>query len=261
MTEETTQETTETTTEQNTPATRKELLAPLATYGVVAIAIVAVIITTAIMLNNELNTIESDVASLEDELAEQNVAAPVAATGTEAMTAQTVVASTDTTATEAASTAAVTDPESTAIQAEVAATQQPDSEITEQVTAAAEVAAAIEPAADVVARTATAATTDSTAPANTVTAALSRQAIIDEMKNMMKQLITEQNALQKKRDAEQLKRYRTVMSKQIKLLQQQALRTQQMIADIEKRNQSAYEMRAATMEKRQQQRDEMLNRI
>ena len=59
-------------TQQDAISDRRLILAPLARYGVVAIIIASLIVTTAIMLNKEYNQIDSQVATIEAELAQKN---------------------------------------------------------------------------------------------------------------------------------------------------------------------------------------------
>ena len=58
--------------QQETISDHKLILAPLAKYGVVAVVIVGIIITTAIMMDREFNEIDAQVAALEIEIAQQN---------------------------------------------------------------------------------------------------------------------------------------------------------------------------------------------
>lgn len=59
-------------TEQEPVSDTKMLLAPLVKYGIAALLIVGVIITTAIYMNSEFNTIDEQLASVEAEVAQQN---------------------------------------------------------------------------------------------------------------------------------------------------------------------------------------------
>ena len=58
--------------QQETISDHKLILAPLAKYGVVAVVIVGIIITTAIMMDREFNEIDAQVAAIESEIAQQN---------------------------------------------------------------------------------------------------------------------------------------------------------------------------------------------
>ncbi len=298
MTEETTPQTTEDSAPSNQPATRKEVLAPLATYGVVAIGIVAIIITTAIMLNSELNTIEQDVAQLETDLAAKNAAemkkqqaqqtATAEQTETDPIVSETVVAkaenaadadtsaSQNTTDNSAATsnTQAVSEAATEIVAAASSsqpATAKADKPVTETKVAMAENADAATSndakAQQQVASPSGAADNNTTVASTDAeqTAEARRQAFMQEIRAMMKQRIAEQQAMMQQRDQEQLESYKAAMSKQIELLQQQIEHTQSMIADIEKRNQAIYQMRAASIEQRRERREaameDMLNRI
>lgn len=262
----------ENTSQNSNNATRKELLAPLATYGVIAIAIVAVIITTAIMLNKQLNTIEQDVATLESELAEKNIAAADEVVTTEDAAAQVlptevatgetvvnddtpavaeVIADPDTT--QSASAADIqTGTDTTTVQPVSAASSDTVSKDTENVSTIATATDTENVIAEV---------SESTADVSKESFVAERNAFIAEMKAMMKQRMSEQNAIMKQRDAKHLESFKANLDRQIDVLQQQLLRTQKMIADVQKRNQSVYEMQATSMEEHQQRRDSLLNRI
>ncbi len=69
---ETTEETPQEEIQQDAISDRKIILAPLAKYGVFAVIIVGIIVTTAIMMNREFNEIDAQVAALEIEIAQQN---------------------------------------------------------------------------------------------------------------------------------------------------------------------------------------------
>ncbi len=69
---ETTEESQQEEVQQDSISDRKVILAPLAKYGAVAVVIVGIIVTTAIMMNREFNEIDAQVAALEIEIAQQN---------------------------------------------------------------------------------------------------------------------------------------------------------------------------------------------
>ena len=270
MTEETTQQTSNNNTPNNQPATHKEVLAPLATYGVVAIGIVAIIITTAVMLNNELNTIEQDVAQLETDLAAKNAAeaekqqqtaeAEQPAEPVVAQSAATEPAAQDNTKTVTAQTVAVV----AAPTSQPAANDRPATVST--ATVAENIGAGINAQQQTANTPSTANDNAHIAAINTAkTAEAKHQAFMQEIRAMMKQRIAEQQTMLKQRDQEHLESYKAAMNKQIEMLQQQIEHTQAMIADIEKRNQAIYQMRAASIEQRSERREaamkEMLNRI
>jgi len=73
---ETTEETPQEEIQQDAISDRKIILAPLAKYGVFAVIIVGIIVTTAIMMNREFNEIDAQVAALEIEIAQQNQPTP-----------------------------------------------------------------------------------------------------------------------------------------------------------------------------------------
>ena len=68
-----TNKTTETNAAENTqPSDARVILGPLAKYAAVGLVLVGIIITTAIMLDKQLNDIDREMAALEAELAEAN---------------------------------------------------------------------------------------------------------------------------------------------------------------------------------------------
>ena len=69
---ETTEEIQQEEVQQETISDHKVILGPLAKYGVVAVVIASIIVTTAIMMNKEFNEIDAQVAALEIEMAQQN---------------------------------------------------------------------------------------------------------------------------------------------------------------------------------------------
>jgi len=69
---ETTEESQQEEVQQDAISDRKVILAPLLKYGMAAVVIVGIIVTTAIMMNREFNEIDAQVAALEVEIAQQN---------------------------------------------------------------------------------------------------------------------------------------------------------------------------------------------
>ncbi len=69
---ETTEESQQNEVQQDSISDRKIILAPLVKYGVFAVIIVGIIVTTAIMMNREFNEIDAQVVALEVEIAQQN---------------------------------------------------------------------------------------------------------------------------------------------------------------------------------------------
>ena len=69
---ETTEEIQQEEIQQETISDHKLILGPLARYGVIAVVIVGIIVTTTVMMNREFNEIDAQVAALEIEIAQQN---------------------------------------------------------------------------------------------------------------------------------------------------------------------------------------------
>ena len=100
--------------QQETISDHKLILAPLAKYGVVAVVIVGIIVTTAIMMNREFNEIDAQVAALEIEIAQQNQLEQQAKreiTKTAEITEELRIESTETIASNEETTAVTTLPE------------------------------------------------------------------------------------------------------------------------------------------------------
>ncbi|MFV2005209.1 MAG: hypothetical protein ACC650_08370, partial [Gammaproteobacteria bacterium] len=79
--------TTETKTDKKSPETEndsstknttdnKSVFGPLGKYAIVAVIMVSIIVTTAIMLDKQLNTVDEQIAAIESEVAGLNTAAP-----------------------------------------------------------------------------------------------------------------------------------------------------------------------------------------
>ncbi len=64
--------TTETTTDSTPKTDNKSTFAPLGKYAAIAVIMVSVIVTTAIMLDKQLNSVEQELAAIESEVASLN---------------------------------------------------------------------------------------------------------------------------------------------------------------------------------------------
>lgn len=231
--------------QQDTISDRRMLLGPLIIYGLVAFVIAGIIVTTAIVLNNEYNEIDKQVAAVEAEIAQQNKAEQLAEQETvkpqENITIANaevteVVASNDT-ADSATTPAEVTQPVEAALPAQQAATIPPV------------VQTPVAPATDVA--TATVPATDAAIAAS--------QPVYETFDR--KARIAERNERIAQQDQEYLEAFKTSQAKQIEWLRAQLVKQQERIEAIEKRNMETYQMREAAIKRMQEAREQSLDRI
>ncbi len=245
----------------------KAVFAPLGKYAIVAVIMVSIIVTTAIMLNKQLSDVDEHLAMIENEVAEMNIAA-----GTDTPAAETTADLAPAEPTSVANTeskeAVVTETAKTETAPIAEITEAPVAEMTE--TPAAEVLVAQETAtAPVVAEqeeTAVASqfemtTSESPAKLRHEQLVKENQARIDAHKAEQKQHISEMFARIKALEAQQLDRYRAGQDAQITRLREQLAQQQQMIEALVIRNKDLFELRAANVQKNQSKREEALNRI
>ena len=88
-----------------------------------------------------------------------------------------------------------------------------------------------------------------------------RQARIESYKLEQKQHMAEMFSRIKTLEAQQLDKYKASQDKQIERLRQQIARQEQLIEELILRNKDRFDMRAASMQRSQSNRAEMLNRI
>lgn len=258
----------------------KLILAPLAKYAAVAVIMVSIIITTVIMLDREINTIDQDIASLKAELADANelIEAETNAAETNtvseiAVDAESLVADTDaTTADEIdnGSQTVATPVESVAaveMSASVEATQtqesstdtSPATSIEVEVVAKAEdTATALSQTTEHIATTRPQAHQAPSLAAARNTAHASR---IDSLKASMQARIADRNSYLDTLDTKSLEDFKVSQQKMIEMMSQQISRQQDIIEQMRARNQDAYEMRAASIKRMQEARERSLERI
>ncbi|MFV9615543.1 MAG: hypothetical protein ACNYZG_06275 [Gammaproteobacteria bacterium] len=265
------------TTTENKPNNNKKIFAPLGKYAVVAMIIASIIITTAIMLNKQLDTVEEQLAVMESEVAERN-----AATSPNTITTEVSGA---TIATQ--NTAEVTEAEKVSVEAqavevqavEVAATEVQVVEVQATEVQAAEVLVATENTAkEIVSESDTeqASSTNvaviepamnkNSAKDSQVRFAMSKrnmeqQARIESFKFEQKQHMTEMFARIKLLESKQLDQYKMHQEKQIQRLRQQLAKQELLIEELILRNKERVDFRAASMQRSQSNREKVLNRI
>jgi hypothetical protein len=230
-------------------AKNKIVFGPLGKYAVIAVIMVSVIVTTAIMLNKELGNVDGKIASIENEVSE------MASTGTDA-------AASVTESTAAVEIAAVPDADVTAAPAAASTSTVSSAE-----TAAKETVVVAESSADTVISATDATSQTENAPFETSREARQQQlaaefqARIEAHKLEQKQHMTEMFARIKEQEAQQLDQYKSYQDTQVERLRDQIAKQQQMIDTLISRNKELYELRAANVQEQQTNREEMISRM
>ena len=268
--------TTEKQTKNTTTSDNKVIFGPLGKYAVVAIIMVSIIVTTAIMLERELNTIDQQVAEIEAEIAESNKknlnAGEVTASTDIENIAISAEAAPQTNAAVEKPAADIPDASKAENIAIVKETQMDSKLAVETTDAIEEVSAKPE--------LATAAPTEETAASSPVSAIEkthavvqaksadrnkareeARRARIDEFKLEQKSRMTELLSRIKALESEQLDRYKASQQGQVTRLREQVARQQKMIEALILRNKDHYELRSANIQRNQTRREQILDRI
>ena len=255
-------------TEPTTTATdtndNKTVFGPLGKYAVVAVIMVSIIVTTAIMLNKQLGTVEEQLAAMESEVAEINDANTSSIMSTEASDTEiesqstTEVADVETAqvAIETAEVQAVEAPEVTEVP--VVAEGTANDTVTE-VAAAEEQVTATEVASSEPAMSVS--SEEDQVQLDMTTRDQERQARIEAYKAEQKQRMTEIFARIQTLEAQQLDKYKTSQDNQIERLREQIAKQEKLIEALILRNQERVEMREASMQRSQSNRAKMLERI
>jgi hypothetical protein len=243
--------TAETSTTENQTASNKAVFGPLGKYAIVAVIMVSVIVTTAIMLNKELGTVEGKIASIEDEVSEL---AAADATTSESINTDTIISAKVSEDNVAATTA-----ETTPVIISSAETT-----VSSESTKAA--VFAVTSREVIVADTAPTAKTESTTYESMIQArhaqlASQKQDRIDAHKLEQKQRMTEMFARIKTLEAKQLDQYKSHQDTQVERLREQIAIQQKMIDTLISRNKELYDLRAANVQEHQTKREAIINRI
>jgi hypothetical protein len=284
-------EITSTATTDNKVSDNKAVFGPLGKYAVVAVIMVSIIVTTAIVLDKELGTAEEKLAAVENKVAAANAVDEETAAkveSSEAAASIEVIAETG----EAQGTAELAEIETgpvnaQAIDAETAEVQADNSKVIVAIKANETTATVKETAADEnssvkqVSNLVHASSTQATAKiesARTDTKAKNSfqerqsQSVADNQykqwpsrievyKLEQKQHMTERFTRIKSLESEQLDQYKARQEKQIERLREQIAQQQQVIETLILRNQERFDMRAASMQRHQARREQILNRI
>lgn len=229
------------TTSENKTAENKRVFAPLGKYAVIAVLMVSIIITTAIMLDRQLSTVDTNIAAIESEIAEIQDAnqTKVEETGiTENSTSDAAEAFAMETLTESDP---VTTEVATSTESETTSQAAEETLVTVETENKAEVTAVID------SKTAT-----------TITEADARFA---SAKSQQKQHITQMLERIKVLETEQLDRYKQQQNEQIIRLREQLAQQQAIIETLINRKQDLYQLRETAIQRNQANREEIYNRI
>lgn len=225
--------------EPNTPSDAVVILGPLVKYAAMGLVLVGIIITTAVMMDRQLNDIDREVAELEAQLAEAN------------SSTETVIA---------ADTPEQTSPQKTAAAQQQAPAVSKPAEITVAAQPQAEAKAADNTvdAIPAVAATPTPKTTIAT-PVVQTTVAVSQAATEDDfVVQPMEEIIAERNAYLKEKDLEYLEAFRASQEKKLEAMRERLTHQEQRIKEMESRYQEIYDIRAADMKEMQERRESFL---
>jgi hypothetical protein len=279
------------TTTRNKVNDNKAVFGPLGKYAVVAVIMVGLIVTTAIVLDKELGTAEEKLAAVENEVAATNAVdseTTEKVEHSEAAASITVAAETS----EAQDTTELAEIETGAahVQAssgetgevQVHETKAPIAvETNETIATVKETVADSSSYTEQASNAVPAISTQTTAKiesARTDTKAKNSfqerqsQSVADNQykqwpsrieayKLEQKQHMTERLTRIKSLESEQLDQYKVRQEKQIERLREQITQQQQMIETLILRNQERFDMRAASMQRHQARREQILNRI
>ncbi len=272
--------TTEKQTTNIAPSDNKVIFGPLGKYAVIAIIMVSIIVTTAIMLEKQLNTIDQQVADLEAEIAESNKKKLISSEAT----ASTDISDTAISAEAAPQTSAAVETslaevpvviqtkdiaiaEETQIDSTLAVettgdTKNLSTEPTLVTSTPVEQTAQVTPVATIKQiHTDRQVKLASRLTDRNKTREEARQARIQAFKLEQKKHMSELFARIKALESKQLDRYKANQQNQVVSLREQVARQQQMIEALILRNKNLYELRSATAQRNQSNREQMLNRI
>lgn len=240
--------------EQKQPSDARIILGPLVKYAAMGLVLVSIIITTAVMLDRQFNTIDQEVAILQAQLAKANKAsADDASAGVEE---QAEAATVDVAAStrQAPAPEPVTRPD-TVTQAVAAPVQKPATVV---VAAEATPSPAQPVKADSVLITATEAATGTSTVAKDAIAEQA-DAHYDVFDQSIDEMIAERNAYLKEMDRIYLEEYKANQQKQLQLMRERLARQEKHIQEMEKRYEEIYDVRATNVKERQQRRESFLS--
>lgn len=216
----------------NNQTGEQSTFAPLGKYAFIAVIMVGIIVTTAIMLNQQLNKAETEIASIEDEIAELNKVQAQASETSNAdrqvqMSAEETITTTSATATEM---------DATIENSSVINSQQSD-----------DAAIAMSGA--------------NTSTDDTATIAAANVNAYPSHKTQQKVRMTEMFDRIRQLESKQLEQFKTQQAEQVARLRNRVATQQHQIDALIQRNENLFNLRSASVQRNQAQREQMLNRI
>jgi len=255
-------EITSNTTNDKKVSDNKAVFGPLGKYAVVAVIMVSIIVTTAIVLDKELGTAEEKLAAVENEVAAANAVdeeTVAKVESSEATASIEVIAETD----EAQGTTELAEIETVPVN--VQTTEAAEVQVDEAKVLVAIKANSTQAAAKIESASIDTKAKKSVQDSQTLSVAGKQNkewlARIESYKLEQKQHMTEMFARIKALDSKQLDQYKAHQDKRIERLREQIVQQQQMIETLILRNKEGFDMRAASMQRHQAKREQMLNRI
>jgi hypothetical protein len=218
----------------NMPSDARVILGPLVKYAAMGLVLVGIIITTAVMMDRQLNDIDREVAELEAQLAQANAA-----------TDSVQTADADEQSSLEPQTAALPAEPAKSTVAEIAVAEKPEANVVNNTVA-------IPAVAQPVAQT----TAIETSPVQAVAAETT--ADDDFLIQPKEEIIAERNAYLKERDLEYLEAFKSSQDKKLELMRERLARQEQRIKEMESRYQEIYDIRAADMKEMQERRESFL---
>lgn len=279
------------TTTNNKVSDNKGVFGPLGKYAVVAVIMVSIIVTTAIVLDKELSTAEDKVATLENEVVATNAVDLKTTTKAEnSNAAASIEAIPETSETQDTTELAEIETGPVNVQASAGETREVQAhktkvpvavETNETIATVKETVTDSSSYAEQVSNAVPAISTQSTAKIESARADTKAENSVQERQSQsvadnqnkqwltrieaykleQKQHMTEMFTRVKSLESKQLDRYKSHQEKQIQRLREQITQQQQMIETLVLRNQERFDMRAASMQHHQKKREQMLNRI
>lgn len=259
------------TTETNTavekqPSDARIILGPLAKYAAVGLVLVGIIITTAIMLDKQLNNIDREMAALEAELAEANEKARKDAANADQGKTTTEVAAVKPQETKVKAAEVVTATAEVARTDKIATAPAQVKEVAKTAVVAKTEVPAVAEIAKEAAPVATEQTFSQVDDADSFEQSIEEviaernayiEKLIEQREASIEAMIAEQNAYMKERDRVYLEELKAGQAQKLEKMREQLARQEQRIIEMEQRQKEIYELRAASIKEMQQMREEV----
>jgi len=244
--------TTETTTDSTPKTDNKSTFAPLGKYAAIAVIMVSVIVTTAIMLDKQLNSVEQELAAIESEVASLNNTETTALveSNPETKTEQDAVAAVESVAVESVAVESVA-VESVAVES---AAVEPETNETQELPTNTQ---------DITTTVAVENTPSNDTQANAVQNEIEQKADdrIAAYKLEQKSRMADMYARIKTLESKQLEQYKSNQDKQVEQLRARVSQQGHLIEELIARNKDLFELRTANVQRNQARREDILNRI